>query len=681
LRRRETFATSGPRIRVRLFAGLGSGRRALPKGADWARRAYRWGVPMGGNLAAPPAGSRGPSFVVQAAKDPFSGNLDRIQIIKLWRRGGQSYEKIYDVAWSPGARATAPGRLAPVGNTVDPARATYSNTIGGAELVGSLARPGLRSVRRGAVLRARDRDPDARAGRPTCRHGAASRSPTVSSVAAGARVDLAGVLPAMKRALLACALALAACTRPSRRPRPAQDCRGRRRSAARGGDRMLLWGDTHVHTSNSVDAFMSGAANADIDTAYRYARGLPVINPRTGARTRIDRPYDFIVISDHAENLGISMRVVRRDSAILGLPFGQKLRQIYDEKGGRAVTSAMMGGQGLTREELERQTAEAHLPQVLQAGWDAQIAAAERYNEPGVFTAMIGWEWTSAPNMRNLHRVVFTDVDGDTARKFVPFANWMSDKPEDLWSFFERPRRAPGRTSSPCRTTPTCPTAECSPRSTAPGSRSPPAYAARRAAWEPVTEITQYKGSSETHPALAPSDEFAGFELRNMLLTGVKTEVSPGSYVRSALLLGPGRGAAHRASTRCASGSSARPTPTPGSPRCSRRTSSASSARTSCRANGSGPTGSRSSSPPPRCRPAASPGSGPTATTASGSSTRSAGARSTAPRGRVSACGCSPATASPPGERRRATLPRSATARACRWAGCCRPRPAARRSS
>ena len=153
----------------------------------------------------------------------------------------------------------------------------------------------------------------------------------------------------MKRALLVPALALAACSQAEQTPRPAQDAAVADAAVPADGDRMLLWGDTHVHTSNSVDAFMSGAANADIDTAYRYARGLPVINPRTGARIRIDRPYDFIVISDHAENLGISMRVVRRDAGILGLPFGQKLRQIYDEKGGRAVTSAMMGGQGLTR--------------------------------------------------------------------------------------------------------------------------------------------------------------------------------------------------------------------------------------------------------------------------------------------------------------------------------------------
>ena len=351
-------------------------------------------------------------------------------------------------------------------------------------------------------------------------------------------MDFAGVLPAMRRALLAPALALAACSQAEQTPAPAQDAAVADAAAPADGDRRLLWGDTHVHTSNSVDAFMSGAANADIDTAYRYARGLPVINPRTGARVRLDRPLDFIVVSDHAENLGISMRVVRRDPGLLGLPFGQKLRQIFDDKGGRAITSAMMGGQGLTPDELARQTAEAHLPQVLQAGWDAQVDAAERYNEPGVFTAMIGWEWTSAPNMRNLHRVVFTDVDGDTARKFVPFANWMSDKPEDLWAFFEETKARTGADFVAMPHNANLSDGKMFAALDSAGQPFTAAYAARRSAWEPVTEITQYKGSSETHPALAPSDEFAGFELRNMLLTGVKTEVSPGSYVRSALLLG-----------------------------------------------------------------------------------------------------------------------------------------------
>jgi len=138
--RRETFATSGPRIRVRLFAGWGEAD-GLVEGGDWAERAYRWGVPMGGTLAPRRADAGGPSFVVQAARDPRSGNLDRVQIVKLWREDGQSFERIYDVAWSPGRRRMPDGRLEPVGNTVDASRATYTNTIGAAELVGTWQDP------------------------------------------------------------------------------------------------------------------------------------------------------------------------------------------------------------------------------------------------------------------------------------------------------------------------------------------------------------------------------------------------------------------------------------------------------------------------------------------------------------------------------------------------------------
>jgi len=140
LRRRETFATSGPRMRVRLFAGWGNAD-GLTRQAGWAAQAYRWGVPMGGNLSAPPAGTRGPTLIVQAAKDPQSGNLDRIQIVKLWREAGESREMIYDVAWSPGRTRLPNGRLQPVGNTVDAARASYTNTIGATELVGTWTDP------------------------------------------------------------------------------------------------------------------------------------------------------------------------------------------------------------------------------------------------------------------------------------------------------------------------------------------------------------------------------------------------------------------------------------------------------------------------------------------------------------------------------------------------------------
>ena len=149
LRRRETYATSGPRIRVRLFAGWGDAAE-LASGGDWARRAYQWGVPMGGDLARPPAGAGGPSFIVHAARDPNSGNLDRIQIVKLWRQDGKSFEKIHDVIWSGNRARGANGRVGPVGNTVDVANARYSNSIGAPELVGTWTDPDFDPAERAA---------------------------------------------------------------------------------------------------------------------------------------------------------------------------------------------------------------------------------------------------------------------------------------------------------------------------------------------------------------------------------------------------------------------------------------------------------------------------------------------------------------------------------------------------
>ena len=141
LRRRESFATSGPRIRVRLFAGWGATDGMLRR-ADWASRAYAWGVPMGGTLTQPPAGAGGPTFMIHAAKDPLSGHLDRIQIVKLWLERGEARERIFDVAGSPGrVRDRRSGRLPPVGNTVDAARATYTNSIGAAELAATWRDP------------------------------------------------------------------------------------------------------------------------------------------------------------------------------------------------------------------------------------------------------------------------------------------------------------------------------------------------------------------------------------------------------------------------------------------------------------------------------------------------------------------------------------------------------------
>jgi hypothetical protein len=134
IRRKETTGSSGPLIRVRVFGGWDFSSTDLASD-DWVSRGYSRGVPMGGDLPSMPAEATAPSFMVWALKDPESGNLDRVQIIKGWYQGGFPYEKVYEVAWSDGRRPDPDsGKLPAVGNTVDIANATYTNDIGDAEL-------------------------------------------------------------------------------------------------------------------------------------------------------------------------------------------------------------------------------------------------------------------------------------------------------------------------------------------------------------------------------------------------------------------------------------------------------------------------------------------------------------------------------------------------------------------
>src|SRR5574341_2197401 len=127
-----TFAVSGPHIKVRLFGGWEYAAGLLDD-KDWVKTGYAKGVPMGGDL--PPAKGRAPTFIVWAVKDPTSGNLDSIQIVKGWTKNGQSFEKIFDVVWAGDRKADKwTGVVPPIGNTVDIEKATYTNTIGAVEL-------------------------------------------------------------------------------------------------------------------------------------------------------------------------------------------------------------------------------------------------------------------------------------------------------------------------------------------------------------------------------------------------------------------------------------------------------------------------------------------------------------------------------------------------------------------
>jgi hypothetical protein len=303
---------------------------------------------------------------------------------------------------------------------------------------------------------------------------------------------------------------------------------------AMAAESVLLWGDTHVHTSNSVDAWAYGNTTADPDTAYRFARGLPVLHPRTGARIRIDRPLDFLVVADHAEMLQLQARMEKGDAAWLSKASAEGLlsleaedpRSVFAE-----VTRIVTGG----RQDI---LADFHRPELLMSTWADQVDAAERHNDPGTFTALIGWEWSPGPEGANLHRVIFTTADGDVARQFTPLSYYDTTRPEDLWQWLDETSTSTGADFVAIPHNSNMSDGRMFDMTDSDGRPLTEEYARTRMRWEPVMEITQTKGTSETAPELSPEDVFADFEIRNVLLSGAVTPITGGSYARTGLLRG-----------------------------------------------------------------------------------------------------------------------------------------------
>ncbi|MEO0998666.1 MAG: DUF3604 domain-containing protein, partial [Pseudomonadota bacterium] len=300
----------------------------------------------------------------------------------------------------------------------------------------------------------------------------------------------------------------------------------------------LYWGDTHVHTSYSVDAFFLGNRTADPDTAYRFAKGRPVIHPATRARVRIDRPLDFLVVADHAEQLGVCLSLAAGDPNVAGTATGKQYIELLKQGRGREVFRRILQA-GNTGEG----TPELHNDVVRRHGWHDITAAADRHNDPGRFTAFIGWEWSSTVDAANLHRVIFTPQDATVANRFLPFSSLESDRPEDLWAWLAATSRETGADFVAIPHNSNLSKGKMFAATDSDGRPLGADWARTRAAWEPVVEMTQTKGDSETHPVLSPNDEFANFEYFPALLDmrpgsdGTPT-TTDGDYVRGALKRG-----------------------------------------------------------------------------------------------------------------------------------------------
>ena len=319
-------------------------------------------------------------------------------------------------------------------------------------------------------------------------------------------------------------------------------------------EKQILWGDTHLHTNRSFDAFTNRNFSVGPDEAYRFARGLPVEHPGHKARVQLETPLDFLVVSDHAEFLGNIRHLYNVGIPTEGMGFFQKLRVWYVQY---LIRDAIKKGEG--RAFFVRQLPEPFdTPQEAISEWDlagsvfprvpvledqawSDIAdAAEANNIPGQFSAILGWEYSLIPGGANLHRVVMTDLDGESAKVFQPFGSDDSLYPEDLWAWLDKTSEETGGNFIAIPHNSNISKGAMFDTITMRNEPIGPEYAEIRRRWEPIVEVTQYKGDSETHPVLSPNDPFADFEDYPYYIQRDWTEYKPqvGDFMRSALIRG-----------------------------------------------------------------------------------------------------------------------------------------------
>jgi len=301
-----------------------------------------------------------------------------------------------------------------------------------------------------------------------------------------------------------------------------------------GFPQRVLWGDTHVHTSYSTDAGMIGNRLGP-EEAYRFARGETVV-ASGGLRARLLRPLDFLVVADHAENLGLAPMIAERNPDLLETDFGRRISSlVYAGKHGDAYA---LWGSGMSERKDPLKGSEA----LTRTMWERLTAAAEQFNEPGKFTALIGFEWTASPGGNNLHRnVVFRDGK-PKADQIIPFSNYDSSDPEDLWKWMAAyEAKTGGRLLAIPHNGNLSNGLMFADVTFTDGKPLDRDYAMRRRRWEPVYEVTQMKGDGEAHPSLSPNDEFADYGTWDKGSFGPEPKTKdmlPREYAREALKRG-----------------------------------------------------------------------------------------------------------------------------------------------
>jgi hypothetical protein len=289
--------------------------------------------------------------------------------------------------------------------------------------------------------------------------------------------------------------------------------------------RDAYFGDLHVHTRFSSDAFIFNT-RATPDDAYSYAKGNPIQHAGGFEVQLSGEPLDFLAVTDHGEYLGVFSSFTDPQNPLAKMPFAQRVLAAKDAPEIRATFQAMrqMRVSGELTKELEG------WQPLHKSAWQEVMAAAERHYAPGKFTTFIGYEYTSAPESQNLHRnVIFRGKGPD-----LPFTAQDSNNPEKLWAWLDA-RRAEGIEALAIPHNSNGSNGQMFRLETFDGEPLDAAYADLRMRNEPLVEVTQVKGTSETHPMLSPNDEWANFEIMTLRIATTIPSDPPGSYAREAL--------------------------------------------------------------------------------------------------------------------------------------------------
>jgi hypothetical protein len=295
---------------------------------------------------------------------------------------------------------------------------------------------------------------------------------------------------------------------------------------AQNPHREAYFGETHVHTSWSFDAYIYGNTKAGPEDAYKFALGQTITHPG-GYPIKITRPLDFMAVTDHAEYAGVIPMANDPNSSLSKQPIAEHLKVRSKEDMTRVYL--FLGNSVIKNEPIK----ELASPDVAGNIWKQVVAIADEYYQPGKFTTFAAYEWTSTPDNRNMHRnIIFKD-----SKKVpeVPFSAIDSDHPEDLWNWMNTQRQAGNELLAISHNANLSDGIMFPLEVDSKGRPIDAAWAQQRINNEPLTEIHQLKGTSETHPMLSPDDEFADYELLSTLLGGVeRTPKLHGSFIREA---------------------------------------------------------------------------------------------------------------------------------------------------